>query len=1030
MEQIGSKEIITQKRVIGLFEKSLKYTNLGDCTERENSNIEEAYLRKYLKGTQQYSATEISSAISQLKRAAGNIAAGLYHANKEVYGLLRYGVNVSGEASENKKYVHLIDWKNPLANDFYIAEEVTVKGRNTKRPDLVIYVNGIALAVIELKRSTVSVHHGIRQNLDNQTEEFIPQFFTTVQLVCAGNDTEGLHYGVIDTKEKFWLRWKEPNPAVANELDRSVLQFFDKNRLLEFIHDYLIFDGGIKKSARPNQYFAIQEAQPRIRTKDSGIIWHSQGSGKSLTMIWLAKWIRENVNDARVVVITDRDELDEQIETGFKGVDESIARAKSGASLISMLDEANPWLICTLIHKFGNKTDGDLPEVGKKKANKSLEQYLKEVQEKLPQNFKPKGNIYVFVDECHRTQGGMLHEAMKAIMGENVMLIGFTGTPLLKTDKKNSLETFGTYIHTYKFDEAVDDRVILDLRYEARDVPQYLGNKNKIDEWFENRTGGLSNVAKALLKDRWARMEKLFSSKERMQRIVADVCQDMDTRRPLQCGYGNAMLISDSIYQACRYWELFQDTDLKGHCAVVTSYEANASDIKDEATGAGDTEEKVKYEITKRMMGAKTPEQFEKWAKSEFIDHPASMKLLIVVDKLLTGFDAPAATYLYIDKPMRDHNLFQAICRVNRVDSEEKDFGYIIDYQDLFGNIRTAIEDYTSEAFEGYDKEDVTNLLTNRLTEGRKSLEDALQAVVTLCEVVDPQTREGFFAYFVYQESTAPEDQSAECEANAEKREKLYKLVSTLVRRYIDIANDMAKAGYSPTEAAEIKKQVDFYNDLKDEIKLKSGDTLDLKFYDPAMRQLIDNYVRAEDSEEIFKLLDISFLELIDLEGESAIDKLPNEIKNNQRSVAETLVANMRKMIINERPNNPAYFDKISELLNQLILDQKAEKISYKEMIDRMIQKIKEVRGRNKKKYPTTINTSGKQALYDNLEKNEDLALSVHEAVVNYAKHGWRNSDVPQKMKQVRNAVKKVLPENDDEKVSEIMSIIIAQKEY
>lgn len=1030
MEQIGSKEIITQKRIIGLFEKLLKYANLGDWTDRDNSNIEEAYLRKYLKSTQQYSSTEISSAISQLKRAAGNIASGLYHANKEVYGLLRYGVNVSGEASENKKYVHLIDWKNPLANDFYIAEEVTVKGRNTKRPDLVIYVNGIAIAVIELKRSTVSVHHGIRQNLDNQTDEFIPQFFTTVQLVCAGNDTEGLHYGVIETKEKFWLRWKEPNPAVANELDRSVLQFFDKNRLLEFIHEYLIFDGGIKKAARPNQYFAIQAAQPRIRAKESGIIWHSQGSGKSLTMIWLAKWIRENVNDARVVVITDRDELDEQIETGFKGVDESIARAKSGALLISMLDEANPWLICTLIHKFGNKTDSDLPEVGKKKASKSLEQYLKEVQEKLPQNFKPKGNIYVFVDECHRTQGGMLHEAMKAIMGEDVMLIGFTGTPLLKTDKKNSLETFGTYIHTYKFDEAVDDRVILDLRYEARDVPQYLGNKNKIDEWFENRTGGLSNVAKALLKDRWARMEKLFSSKERMQRIVADICQDMDTRRPLQCGYGNAMLVSDSIYQACRYWELFQDTDLKGHCAVVTSYEANASDIKDEATGAGDTEEKVKYEITKRMMGNKTPEQFEKWAKNEFIDHPASMKLLIVVDKLLTGFDAPAATYLYIDKPMRDHNLFQAICRVNRVDSEEKDFGYIIDYQDLFGNIRTAIEDYTSEAFDGYDKEDVTNLLTNRLTEGRKSLEDALQAVVTLCEVVDPQTREGFFAYFVYQENTAPEDQSAECEANAEKREKLYKLVSTLVRRYIDIANDMTKAGYSPAAAAEIKKQVDFYNDLKDEIKLKSGDALDLKFYDPAMRQLIDNYVRAEDSEEIFKLEDISFLELIDLEGEAAIDKLPNEIKNNQRSVAETLVANMRKMIINERPNNPAYFDKISELLNQLIQEQKDGKIQYKEMIGKLIEKIKEVRGKNKKKYPTTINTSGKQALYDNLEKNEDLALSVHEAVVNYAKHGWRNSDVPQKMKQVRNAVKKVLPENDDEKVSEIMSIIIAQKEY
>ena len=1038
MEQIGSREIITQKRIIKLFEKELKYHFMGDCTDYDNSNIDEEKLQIYLKGTQQYSTAEISSAIAQLKRAAGNIAAGLYNANKDVYGLLRYGVNVSGSASYSaaknsgttKKYARLIDWKNPLANDFYIAEEVTVKGRNTKRPDLVIYVNGIALAVIELKRSTVSVHHGIRQNLDNQTDEFIPQFFTTVQLVFAGNDTEGLHYGVINTPEKFWLRWKEPNSNIANELDRSVLQIFDKARLLEFIHDFLIFDGGIKKAARPNQYFAIQAARPRVKTKDSGIIWHSQGSGKSLTMIWLAKWIRENINDARVLVITDRDELDEQIETGFKGVDEKIARAQSGAMLISMLNDANPWLICTLIHKFGNKSETDLPVVGSKKANKSLEVYLKEIQEKLPKGFKPKGNIYVFVDECHRTQGGMLHEAMKAIMGDDVMLIGFTGTPLLKTDKKNSLETFGTYIHTYKFDEAVEDRVVLDLRYEARDVPQYLGNKNKIDEWFENRTSGLSNVAKSLLKDRWARMEKLFSSKERMQRIVADICTDMDTKRPLQCGYGNAMLVADSIYQACRFWELFQDTDLKGHCAVVTSYEANASDIKDEATGAGDTEEKVKYEITKRMLGDKTPEQFEKWAKNEFIEHPASMKLLIVVDKLLTGFDAPAATYLYIDKKMRDHNLFQAICRVNRVDSEEKDFGYIIDYQDLFGNIRNAIEDYTSEAFEGYDKEDVNNLLNNRLTEGRKGLEDALQAVVTLCEVVEPQTREGFFAYFVYNEITAPENQNAETEANAEKREKLYKLVSTLVRRYIDIANDMAKAGYSSAEAAEIKKLVDFYNDLKDEIKLKSGDALDLKFYDPAMRQLIDNYVRAEDSEDIFKLEDISFLELIDLEGENAIDKLPSQIKNNQRSVAETLVANMRKMIVNERSNNPAYFDKISELLNQLIQEQKDEKISYKQMIERMIAKIKEVRGKIKTKYPATINTYGKQALYDNLNEDENTALKVHETVVNYAKHGWRNNDVPAKMKQVRRAVKNALPDKDEETLSEIMNIIIAHKEY
>ncbi|MDR0799235.1 MAG: DEAD/DEAH box helicase family protein, partial [Dysgonamonadaceae bacterium] len=558
---------------------------------------------------------------------------------------------------------------------------------------------------------------------------------------------------------------------------------------------------------------------------------------------------------------------------------EEVKRAKSGDRLIEMLNAANPWLICSLIHKFGKKSNGDAIEVGNKKASKSLEIYLQEIKQNLPPDFKAKGNLFVFVDECHRTQSGMFHEAMKTIMGNQAMLIGFTGTPLLKDDKKKSIEVFGSPIHSYKFNEAVDDKVILDLRYEARDVSQSLGNKDKIDEFFETKTAGLSNVAKSLLKNRWARMEKLFSSKERINRIVADICQDMDTKRALSCGYGNAMLIADSIYQACRYWEVFQDTELKGHCAVVTSYEANAADIKDESTGAGDTEEKVKYEITKRMMGDKTSEQFETFAKEEFIKHPADMKLLVVVNKLLTGFDAPAATYLYIDKPMRDHDLFQSICRVNRVDTDEKDFGYIVDYQDLFGAIRNAIEDYTTEAFDGYEKEDVENLLTNRLAEARKSLEAALQAVITLCEVVIPQTREAFFSYFVYSETTPVENQSAESEANAEKREKLYKMVNTLIRRYIDIANEMAAAGYTPQEAAEIKKQVDFYNDLKDEIKLKSGDALDLKLYDPAMRQLIDNYVRAEDSEQLLNLEDISFLDMIEIESENAIDKLPKNIK-------------------------------------------------------------------------------------------------------------------------------------------------------
>ena len=637
----------------------------------------------------------------------------------------------------------------------------------------------------------------------------------------------------------------------------------------------------------------------------------------------------------------------------------------------------------------------------------------------------------MFVDECHRTQGGYMHEAMKKIMGDDVMLVGFTGTPLLKTEKKTSLETFGSYIHTYKFNEAVEDKVVLDLRYEARNVEQYLGNKNKIDEWFEKRTLGLSNVASAILKQRWARMEKLFSSKERIQRIVADICQDMDTKRALAGGYGNAMLVADSIYQACRYWEVFQETTLKGYCAVVTSYGAELNDIKGECVGEGKTEEEFKFDIYKKMLDGKTPEQYEEWAKKEFIENPASMKLLIVVDKLLTGFDAPSATYLYIDKNMVNHNLFQAICRVNRVNGEEKDYGYIIDYQDLFNSIASSIKDYTTEAFEEYDQEDIQGLLTDRLQEGRKALEDALQAVVTLCEVVYPQTREKFFEYFVYSESTPYELQSQEREDNAEKRDKLYKLVSNLVRKYIDIANDIYTAGFTQDEAAKIKEQVDSFNDLKDEIKLKSGDAIDLKMYDPAMRQLIDAYVRADDSEELLVFNDTSFLDLVAIAGENAFGKLPKGIRNNPKSIAETLQANMRKVFIYERPNNPAYYDKLSDILQKLINEVKQGKTDYKEHIKKLIELVQSNKNKTQFTYPEKIRTDAQKALYDNLDKDEELALAVHNSILTNAMDGWKDGIPPTKTKKVRRAIAKAMTlQENDGKVTDILNIAKVQEEY
>lgn len=387
MSTVGQIEKKTQQRVVKLFCDTLKYDYLGDWTEREgNRNIEEALLRKFLSEEQGYDDALITRAIHLLDKAAGDTSKSIYDRNRAVYELLRYGVKVKAKVGENFQTVWLIDWKNPDKNHFGIAEEVTLVGADTKahgkRPDVVLYVNGIALGVLELKRSTVSVAEGIRQNIDSQKKVFIQPFFSTMQWVMAGNDTEGLRYGTIGTPEKYYLKWKEES-TVGNPLDRALTQLCAKSRFLELIHDFVLFDAGTKKLCRHNQYFAVSASQEVVRRREGGIIWNTQGSGKSLIMVWLAKWIREHVTDARVLIITDRTELDEQIEKVFNGVKENIYRTKSGADLIATLNATKPWLMCSLIHKFGGKEEGE--EVG------DIPGYIQELRKALPLDFVANG---------------------------------------------------------------------------------------------------------------------------------------------------------------------------------------------------------------------------------------------------------------------------------------------------------------------------------------------------------------------------------------------------------------------------------------------------------------------------------------------------------------------------------------------------------------------------------------------------------------------------------------------------------------
>lgn len=1031
---IGEPERPVQNRLLTLFKEKLKYEYLGNYEYRTcNRNIERKLLFDYLMSTQKWSKDEAKRAITKLEKEAYCTPQNMQEKNEKVYSLLRYGVNVSPDVGAKKITVNLIDWEHPDKNQFYIAEEVTINSSTpdsfTKRPDLVIYVNGIALAVIELKRSKVSVHDGIRQTIGNQQENFIRPFFSTVQLLFAGNDSQGLYYGVIDTPEKFWLRWKEPDASIPNELDRSVTQWFNKERLLEMIHDFLVFDAGVKKVCRPNQYFAVKAAQPRCEKKEGGVIWEAQGSGKSLIMVWLAEWIHENIDNSRVVIITDREELDEQISDGFKDTGETIARAKSGAGLIGMLNEEAPWLLCTLIHKFGKKNVEGKGDMAGVKSEIPLEKYLEEIVAQLPQGFKAKGNIFVFIDECHRTQGGYLHEAMKTIMGKDVMMIGFTGTPLLHTQKKDTWQTFGPLIHAYRFNEAVEDGVILDLRYESRKVDQFLGNKDKIDAWFEKKTKGLNKVAAARLKGRWATMQNIFSSRQRIDAVVGDICLDMDTTPMLVNRRGNAILVADSIYQACRYWDAFQKTALKGHCAVITSFEAKADDINMASSGENESEDEYKYRIYKEMTdGHKSVSAFEAYAKKEFIDHPKNMRLLIVVDKLLTGFDAPSACVLYIDKHMENHNLFQAICRVNRVDGDDKEYGYIVDYQNLFECISGAIGDYTSDgaALSGYDKEDIEGYIKEKNKACRKDLEEAKEQVEALLALVHPQTREGFFRYFVYDDNAPEEEMDKQLDDNAEKRSKLYKYVRRYLNCYANLANSLEDMGYSEAERKEYAECARKYDALKREIELRSNDHIDMRRYEPDMRQVLDLYVKAEDSEVIAKLDDTSFLDIVAAQNEEQLNDLPDELKDEYgRASAETVEANLREVIRKDSPFNPAYYGKLSIILQELIDKRKKEMLDYEEYMKELIELVKKARGKSANSYPESIKTPGMRALYDNLGQDEDLAVRAHEVIKENALVGFRDNRL--KQRKLIKALAKLL---GDEMAQKIYDIIKLHDEY
>ena len=876
-----------------------------------------------------FSQSSVLKAVDEL--AGVSLNEGLMVANERITNLLLLGTSLEENLEDGTRRsfsFKFIDFENLQNNDFYVTEEFEVSrvsqsdAQKHRRPDLVLFINGIPIVVIELKKSSVSFENGIKQLEKEQGKDEIAHLFKYIQLTIAANGS-GARYGTTGTAFKFYSVWKEQDEAKAKEslkslingreisaLDMTLFALLSKDRLLRLVRHYIVFDKKMKKVCRYQQFFAIEETLKRVSmVKDDaragGLIWHTQGSGKSLTMVMLTKLLKQIYINSKIIVVTDRIDLDGQIHETFKSTDVKAGRASSGSDLIEKL-QSGISVITTLVHKF------------EKVQNQKV--VIRD------------GDIFVLVDESHRTQGGDLHKAMKKAL-PLACYIGFTGTPLLKREK-NSFAKFGGEIHRYTIDDAVKDGAVLPLLYEGRYVGQEVLDPEGLTRKFDLISKELGNEAKRDLQQKWARFERVASSEQRLELIAVDINEHFKKTLKMTNGGFKAMLATQRKYDAIKYHEIFEEFGEIKSAYVISSNEHEELE--------GGHKEYVAKAWQDTIRGYGSEEAYLKHVKDEFV-YGDEIDLLIVVDKLLTGFDAPRASTLYIDKQLKEHNLLQAIARVNRL-YDGKDYGYIIDYRGLLGELDEALTSYAS--LSGFDPED----LSGAVIDVRSEIVKAKTYYTHL---------DGLFSDVKFKDDL--ESYVAVLE-DVQKRDDFKEWLSQFARAFkLALSSEKICDILSDEEIKAYKQRVKFYNELRKALQLRYHEACDFGKYEAQMQKLLDTYVNAQGVNELTKLVNI-----FETEFDDEVQRV--EGKNAK---ADTIISAVSAVVKEKMDSNPAFYKSIAQQIQDIIDEYKAKRLSEEEKLAKAKLLKDLITGAlkpNEDRYPKKFNANKILfAIYDNL---------------------------------------------------------------